>query len=569
MEPDRMTADPRSSHSYSAPRSFIESMVALAIVLAIWLFFLWNAWSGIDFGYHWDEPVTTISVRETVETGVILPQIYLYPGMCYDLALLALLPEALHELRTGETPWQKARADVTGKTISSESGRSRFDMIQESLRAYVDQPEYLLTVRKLFAFISSLLIIWVFATGWVSTGSPWCGLFAASLAGLSWEYIYHSRWAVPDAITTSFAALTLFCCALIIKYPARQSFYRIAAIAAGLCASSKYPGAIVMLSVSLAIVQSEEVIGVKLWKRLAAAWGWFLTVFLVTSPGTVLNPLRFFDGLQFNKQVYSTGHPGHTIEAGWTHFTAILDYLTRSLPSQSALLSIAVAILVFIGILQAFNMHKKLFWLTSIPLVTYILYMGSHHVFVVRNSLLLCPFWISLATVGAWTIWQVTRFRLPMRVILIGFVTVLVFANSNSQMKATTSIINRISDRPQRVVALLDWAQTHKTTIALSPRILSELNACGLTAPQNLVTNPIEAQTIAAYLLEVNETWPLWYAHDRELTLASFGPSEVNVNYYPFWAGEDRIIVIKSNTAQACGISIESDRYGPWPLYEL
>ncbi len=537
------------------------------MTLLVWGFFLSNAWKGIDFGYHWDEQATTISIKETVETGVLLPLIYLYPGMCYDLALLALLPEAYRELTTGETPWRHMPA--ADSLLSSEPSptRSRFDIIQESLQSYVEQPAYLLTVRRLFAFVSSLLILWVFAALWTTSGTAWLGLLGAGLAGFSWEFLYHSRWAVPDAMTASFAALVLFVCALILKYPHRTYWFTVAAISAGLCASGKYPGAITMLSVSLAIMAATGKTGTSWWKPMISAWLWFVAAFLVTSPGTVLNPLRFFDGLQYNKQIYSLGHPGHTIDAGWTHIQAILGYLATSVSSSQLWLSLLVTLVVVIGIISLIRQKLRGAWLL-VPFALYVLYMGSQNVFFVRNSQLLIPYWIAFAGAGVWSIWKVEKLKNVLRAALIGLALVLVAVNADAILSSSESIVTRVQDRPQRLPDFLDWLSEQSEPISLSPQITAELNHRNLPLPPNSVGTFAEAQLIAFYLSEENSYWPKWEAHHRHLFRAEFGPREVNLNYYPFWGGEDRIVVIPRATAQSFGIRQFSNRVGPWPLFE-
>ncbi len=542
-------------------------LAPIAGVVVIWLFFLWNSWRGIDFGYHWDEKATTISIKETVETGVLLPTIYLYPGMCYDLSLIALLPEAYHELTTGETPWQAAPNPNAPNGNKATEQRSRFDQIQASLQGFVDQPEYLLTVRKLFAFVSSLLILWVFGVIWTMSGSAWAGLFGAGLAGLSWEYLYHSRWAVPDAITASFAALTLLLCALILKHPKRSLYYAAAAAAAGLCASSKYPGAIVMLSVSLAIFSATRKSDENFLKPLFVSWIWFVISFIVTSPGTILNPLRFFDGLQYNKHVYSVGHPGHTIEAGFPHFKAILSYLTYSVSSEQMLISAIVAIIALVGIFALILRKEGFVWL-FMPFSLYILYMGVQNVFFVRNSLLLIPFWAVFTGIGAWYVWNINWLKGVMRGVIVALVVLVVVFNGKTILASTESVENRVDDRETRLPRFLDWVCTQSLTVCVSPRIAAEIGTRSLQMPKRVSTSFADAQIIACYLTEVNSYWPKWEAQHRQLFLNEFGPREVNLNYYPFWGGEDRIVVLDRAKAQSFGIDGFKNNTGPYTLYE-
>ncbi|MCB9357375.1 MAG: hypothetical protein H6505_02290 [Calditrichaeota bacterium] len=537
------------------------------LALAIWGFFLANSWRGVDFGWHWDENVTQISIRETVESGILLPTMFLYPGMCYDLELLALLPEAHRQITGGESPWTAAPDSNASGTAKPTAERSRFDRLQENLRAYVDEHGFLMTARSIFAFVSSLLVLWLFVGGWATTDSAWGGLLSAAIAGLSWEFLYHSRWAVPDALTASFAAMSLAMCALILRYPKRQLWCFLASVAAGFCASSKYPGAIAMFSVTLAIFVAAKFSGKSLVRQLTVAWLWFFAAFLVTSPGTVLNPLRFFDGLQYNKNVYSIGHLGHTIESGWQHVQAILSYMTCSISSESMWLSLMVAVLALVGVVILLRKRPFGLWLL-VPFALYVLYMGAHRVFFVRNSLLLFPYLILLATAGMAALWRTERTKFVLRPLLVLLLGGYAVANAISVSHSTDSIEHRVELRPKRLSSLLDWSSSHSQSLYLSPRLQAELHERQLNFPSSVRTSPDSADVSAFYLSEVNSFWPRWESFHRTLFLAEFGTQEVNTDYYPWWGGEDRIVVLNRESMRHFGITRIGSSLGPWPLFE-
>ncbi len=66
----------------------IHKIAGPIIFLALWLFAFSTGWLGVDFGTHWDERKLMKSVRDTMQTGIILPGWYNYPSMIYDLAIL-------------------------------------------------------------------------------------------------------------------------------------------------------------------------------------------------------------------------------------------------------------------------------------------------------------------------------------------------------------------------------------------------------------------------------------------------------------------------------------------------
>src|SRR6185295_3260645 len=117
--------------------------------------------------------------------------------------------------------------------------------------AVMDKPGYLLDVRRVFIFVSALGILWIYGAALALRYPWWQALVAAAGLGLSWEYAYHSRWAVTDCIMVQFVALTVFMLALHHR-TRREGWLYAAAAAAGLCTGTKYTGVFMLGSVLLA-----------------------------------------------------------------------------------------------------------------------------------------------------------------------------------------------------------------------------------------------------------------------------------------------------------------------------
>ena len=45
---------------------------------------------SVDFGYHWDEHMLIGYVKNSVETGTLLPGQYIYPSVYYDIAMITV-----------------------------------------------------------------------------------------------------------------------------------------------------------------------------------------------------------------------------------------------------------------------------------------------------------------------------------------------------------------------------------------------------------------------------------------------------------------------------------------------
>ena len=71
--------------------------------------------------------------------------------------------------------------------------------------------------------------------------------------------------------------------------------------------------------------------------------------------------------------------------------------------------------------------------------------------------------------------------------------------------------------------------------------------------PANALAENGNADFVAVYAYEAmpNLEWP---ANLRRLTVRTFGPLEVNFNYYPTWEGNDRIVLMTFERACSVGV---------------
>ena len=103
------------------------------------------------------------------------------------------------------------------------------------------------------------------------------------------------------------------------------------AIAAGLATGTKYQGVLLVAPVMLCAMLRTPA---SLWKRATSVLVvgvLSVTSYLVTTPGTVLDPIAFGDGLRPLIGHYSSGHMGYTVRAGFPHLWLLLRYLALTL----------------------------------------------------------------------------------------------------------------------------------------------------------------------------------------------------------------------------------------------
>ena len=248
-----------------------------------------------------------------VAGGLFLTRPYYYPGLSKTLLLVPALDDGLRAL---------------------SHGGSLRQILAAMLSAF-DTPGYLLHARSFFLFVSALGILWLYLAVWVLTRRCWQATLAAAIFGLSWELAYHARWLAPDCLLAQFSALCLLL--LVLHHRRGQSGWLwAAAIAAGLAAGTKYPGALLLGPVMLCAALRTPA---TLWQRTArvvTVGALALATYLVTTPGTVLDPITFTDDFAMQNALYAKGHLGYTVRVGFPHLGLLLRYLALNLFSPYA-----------------------------------------------------------------------------------------------------------------------------------------------------------------------------------------------------------------------------------------
>jgi 4-amino-4-deoxy-L-arabinose transferase-like glycosyltransferase len=503
---------------------------------------------GIDFGRHWDEERMHVApVRRTIETGTALPGLYLYPSITYWMNLSALLP------------------DLVG-VVTSEAlhGSGRRERIQERLIAALEAPGHRLRTRTLFLLVSALSAVWVYLTVWVWQRSRLEALLAASLLCFSWEVAYHSRWLAPDAILMQLGALTALLTLLAHWNPARRIWLRLAAASAGLCLGTKYPGGLFVVPVLLTAAtacRDRSDPPIALLRSAGGVLLWFAVAYLVTTPGTLLQPFSFALAILAELQHYGVeGKGGYTIGRGLDHGWQILQYLSLSAVSPYAPISLGAFALALAGARDiAVRSPRTALVFLCLP-VLYLAYFSQQVIMIVRNLLLVMPFLAILAARGTMVLSRAvdTRGWRP-AVLVIAFLTLAI--DALWLVRAAESIAARSPERVVREAAA--WVSANdRERIFLSPRVRSELGeVLDLAGPGPIQDEAAGATVVLLYPEEGFEDFRDWPANDRSLTLATLGPHEVDFNYYPTWGAEksgrwtnERILVVSAAKARRYGV---------------
>jgi hypothetical protein len=526
----------RLRHSARTP---LRTVAWLLPGVALFTLFFVTGLRGLDFGFHWDEAEGQIRpAREMLARGVLLPQTspysYNYPGLSRWMVLWPTLPAGL-------------RAAVE---TGADTAR-----VQAAMLAALDAPGFLLTLRRMFLFVTSLSVLWVYGAALALRFPWWAALSAASGVGLSWEFAYHARFVATDGVLAQMAALVLFFLALFVR-SGRAGWLRLAAVAAGLATGTKYPGAFVMLPVLMASLWIAAPRGlVAKGARVAELSALALATYLVTTPGTLLDPFRFVGELRFISTYYSrSSHGGYTVASGATHARLVLEYLGLSYFAPYH----AVAALEL-----ALTLGGAWFWLradrrtgalvVALPVVFLSYFCAKYRLVTVRNYLFVAPFLALLLGRAVAELGQRVS-GTPLRRLLAVALGAVHLTQAVWLVRAGESI-RRTSPKRSVREALAYVAARPDTRFRVSGKVAALASELGLALPPNARRDGRAEHVVFFGASEGPGPWS-WKTNDPWLTEAVFGPREVNVNWYASWSGHDHVLVMTWRKAAGTGVPL-------------
>ena len=500
--------------------------VLLAVVL------LYLAVLGListDFGLHWDESALLWSVQHSVSTGLLLPRWYNYPSLSYDVSMLTALP---HAIRHAVKAW------------GTEAGLGSDELLQ-----YLSEPAFHLQLRSVF-FVLSILAAWpVYVLARRLSGSAWIGLFAGLTSVTAWELVYHARWIAPDGLAVLFVSAAVCSQYRILNGDGRSlAPVIVSAIFAGLCLGAKYPCGMVLLPLVLAIVMSAEPPARMTWPTLrlvATGLAVAAAVFVVTTPGSLLEPLRFLRDLRFEMVHYSQGHSGYTVEAGWDHLSKVVAYLATVLLSKNAVIATSASALAAVGAVSLVKTRPRVgIWLLSLPIL-YLLYMSGQRTLIVRNYLLILPFLAVLASLGLLFLLSASQGRRGLRVLLC---TAAASGIAYNLAVATKSSLGIFRPDPSSARAAIESriASDPETMFFLSAASAQALGRDVLSRQDNVAATLGQAQRLIFFSNEVADSKLLVANVAGRYRTVWSRLEEVNWDFYPSWKGHHRVLEVST-----------------------
>lgn len=499
------------------------------LFFCVWVFSFYTGMMGIDFRAHWDEHKLFKSIRNSIPQGRVLPGWYNYPSMIYDITVLSASPEIL---------------------TTYLADRSAFREVMEEKFSGEELRVFTVRARTVFLAITSLSLLWTYLLVHVWTKKWSQALLSAAILASSWELAYHARWLAPDAILMQFGILTVLLAFVALRSTGRRRLMWLiaAAIAAGMACATKYFGGIFLIPVFLAAYQilkdaDQERSSYLLWFFVLAVV--FTLTFLIITPGALIDTAQMVIDIRYEMGHYQMGDEGYTVNAGWQHLSLLMVYLFGVFFSTRLWLSLLHSVFVLIALYSMIkdNWKRTETWVFLVVPLLFIPYMSQQRVMMVRNDLLLFPF---LAVLCAWGVaatwnWNFFRSNTFARAVLAATIFSALLFNFSWLYAAGETISRKLT---------VDWTQkldsyvleNKDTTFYLSPGVRSVIDTNGFP---NVVRDPQQADKLIFVFSEVN--FPV--GNRPNVYDPIFGPYEINMDYYPSWMEDDRIMVMPMEDA--------------------
>jgi len=538
--------------------------IASAIALAgLYVFFLWIAWLGLDFGEHYDEWYFLDGLRQAIEQLDGFHRHYTYGGLYLLPGLVSLLTEG----------WSHVGPALDSLAASPErpvnlSGHESVTALKNQLLGVIDTPCFLIRMRMAFAAVSGLAVVWVYLAGRaLMPDSRVAPLLGAAFVALSWEVGYHARFVAADAMLMQFAALQLFLLARFARSSspdAAISWILVASAAGGFGMGVKLTGIFLWLPVAFMLAFPFGGARWFDWRRraalLVASGGVMALVFLVTTPGALWDPFRYVGHIYFEILNYTKlpdGHPYYVEGIGQRVWTYVV-WLASAVPSPWLWVSLGLAAVATLGAAKLLKDERVWFLAMLAFAAIYVWFVARHPGVYIRNGLLLVPLAALMFAAGGRLIAE----RIVNRALV--FWPVMVIALGVAAANAYWAYDSAMSVREASRTGIVDTfrafaAENPDRRFWISPGLDRAMKDG--EGPAMVCRDPgvgaLDGDFAAAFYIE--RPWGAWPANRPGYVAEVISSREVNYDYAPSWRGhheKNRIMVLSVERAAAIGFDL-------------
>lgn len=462
---------------------------------------------GIDFGHHWDE----CCILGRYEINRWLPYEYGYPSMTYNISHLAIASHLAVKAAAFRIEDGSAWRERLRRYVADERNQNRMKLISRSVCLVVSQ----LSVAAVFLIVAG-------AFGW------WEACLACLLLSFSNEFLYHSRWVVPDTIMAFWSTTTVACVLLALRKGSMKLLY-VAAVLTGITIATKYTSLFLLCPLCaccLMLPHESRAQGLKRCLLLVAA---AIGSFFAACPGIIVENAKFWRTLAPVVSDYSTGHGGYSVPPGLPHLARSLLYLSTQWFSGSMALNLVLSAFCVWGIASWLAHRKRETALILLYLFFYTVFIVSHKVMLVRNLMLLFPF-LAIFTARGIVSAGSRLPSLPARLLSSGVLAAIV-ATAGVEMRDAVEIRRHAHDYGYPVARALEHITRDAGHRYYIHNNIREALARQGDIPPNAISEIGGADFVLAF--------PPLFPHDIEnnpfIFREWFGTREVNYRYYSTW----------------------------------
>ncbi len=518
---------------------------------------------GIDFGHHWDEWYYTRTLERSVKNATLVPGEYTYNSLYFEVGYALLVPQAL-----GCLPG--IASDIEAKptrplAVNDGVKYPHLDACRKALVATIKSDDFLWRSRNVYLALTCLAIVAVYLlVRRLAPGEPLAAFAAACVVALSFEVGTQARYVAVDGPMLACIAFAYVAAARAVQHPGVSTTALVGAFA-GLAVGWKLPAVVAVALVILVVAFAENVDRRRRVAMLAAGAGAFAAAFIVTTPGAVLDPLRFLGAQLHTKQWYVTAPFAAYLTEPPVHVVRLMHWWLVAVPSSFPPLSVVLAALGVAGAVRALRDRdvRRPFLVVAIFSALWFTFLVSASPMVVHNALPLVPLLAASIGLGASLSLRAARRygRAPMFVVAVALATAAVaqlaavVAAARTMSTTTAASIRRDAaswltshvDRPLYVSPFVRDAFTPLPSFAAVWR------SDGTVSDGDVV---VDDARVAVRFDDHMHDWP---ANRPGFLEAVFGSREASYDYYPTWFGRwrhERIHVLSAANAKAMKIDV-------------
>ena len=260
--------------------------------------------------------------------------------------------------------------------------------------SFAADPTEVWVLTRVLAGVLGTIAVWLLYLAAARLIDRRVALLAAGIYAVSFLPVFYSKLALNDVPTLAGVGLGLWGAAGVLRF-GRMRDYVIAGIGFGLACATKYTGGIVLIPLLAAAAAQLTASGGRALalRGLAIAGAVAAAFFLIGNPYAILDPEAFWDGLthQSDASGDSSGKLGLTQENGYLYYLWSFGWGLGWVP----------LILAAGGAVRLWFDERRLVWIIVLPVVLFVVFMGSQERYFGRWLMPVFPFVCILAAYAA------------------------------------------------------------------------------------------------------------------------------------------------------------------------